>query len=94
MNSMFSGAILFDQNIGNWNISGVTSFNNFMLDKTPLTFTSTNLDEIYNGWSTKNPITGVSINFGSANYTISGGQAGRDILTGTYGWTITDGGGI
>jgi surface protein len=89
----------FNQNIGNWNISGVTNFINFMLGKTPLTFSTTNLDAIYNGWSTKNPKPNLNITFGSANYTISGGQAGRDILTGStgsggYGWAITDGGGI
>jgi surface protein len=91
--------IVFNQNIGNWNISGVTDFTDFMSGKTSLTFSTTNLDAIYNGWSTKNPHTGLTINFGSANYTISGGQAGKDILTGStmsggYGWTIIDGGGI
>jgi hypothetical protein len=70
-----------------------------MIGKTPATFSTTNLDSIYNGWSTKNPKTGITINFGTANYTTSGGQAGKDILTGStgsggYGWTITDGGGI
>ena len=85
---------MFNQDIGNWNISNVTDFNYFMDGKTSLTFSTTNLDAIYNGWSTKNPQTGLSIDFGSANYTTLGGQAGRDILTGTYGWTIIDGGGI
>jgi hypothetical protein len=67
-----------------------------MLGKTPATFSTTNLDSIYNGWSTKNPKTGVTINFGSANYT-STGSSGKAILTGStgsggYAWTITDGG--
>jgi surface protein len=96
MNSMFSGAILFDQNIGNWNISGVTVMNNFMLGKTNSNYSTTNLDAIYNGWSTKNPKTGVTVNFGSIKYT-SASSAGKAILTGStgsggYGWTITDGG--
>jgi surface protein len=98
MSAMFYNSP-FNQNIGNWSISGVTNFTNFMLGKTPSTFSTTNLDAIYNGWSTKNPKTGITINFGSANYTTSGGQAGKNILTGStisggYGWTITDGGGI
>ena len=89
----------FNQDIGNWNISGVTLFGSFMAGKTPLTFSATNLDSIYNGWSTKNPKTGITINFGSANYTTSISGAGKAILTGStgsggYGWTITDGGGI
>ena len=98
MNSMFQLS-QFNQNIGNWNISGVTNFTNFMIGKTPSTFSTTNLNSIYNGWSTKNPKTGITINFGSANYTTSISGAGKAILTGStgsggYGWTITDGGGI
>jgi len=86
----------FNQNIGNWNISGVTYFNGFMLDKTPSTFSTTNLDAIYNGWSTKTPHTGLTISFGSAKYTLAG-SVGKAILTGStgsggYAWTITDGG--
>ena len=96
MSSMFFSATSFNQNIGNWNISGVTFFDSFMFGKTPLTFSTTNLNAIYNGWSTKNPKTGRTINFGTAKYT-SSGQAGKNILTGStgsggYGWIITDGG--
>ena len=81
------------------NTSDYTNFNNFMLGKTPSTFSTTNLDSIYNGWSTKNPKPNLNITFGTANYTTSGGQAGKNILTGStmsggYAWTITDGGGI
>jgi surface protein len=86
----------FNQDIGNWNISGVTSFADFMAGKTPLTLSTTNLDSIYNGWSTKTPQTGLTINFGSAKHT-SLSSAGKAILTGStgsggYEWTITDGG--
>jgi surface protein len=85
----------FNQDIGNWDISNVSDFFEFMGDKTPLTFSTTNLDSIYNGWSSLPSLqSGINISFGSANYTTSGGQAGKDILIGTYGWTITDGGGI
>jgi surface protein len=96
MQEMFYGSPAFNQDIGNWNISGVTSFTDFMTFKTPLTFSTTNLDSIYNGWSTKTPQTGLTINFGSAKYT-SLSSAGKSILTGStgsggYAWTITDGG--
>jgi surface protein len=90
MEVMFSNS-QFNQDIGNWNISGVTNFFEFMVGKTPVTFSTTNLDSIYNGWSTKNPQTGLNIDFGSANYS-SVASVGRDILTGTYGWSIIDGG--
>jgi surface protein len=91
MDIMFNGAVAFNQDIGNWNISGVTNFTSFMDGKTPLTFSTTNLNAIYNGWSTKNPKPNRSISFGTAKYT-SASSAGRAVLTGTYGWTITDGG--
>jgi hypothetical protein len=95
MTNLFASSS-FNQDIGNWNISGVTSFTNFLFGKTPLTFSTTNLDSIYNGWSTKNPKTNKSITFGSAKYTAAG-VAGKAILTGStgsggYGWTIIDGG--
>jgi len=95
MQSMFQGSS-FNQDIGNWNISGVTNFGFFMLGKTPSTFSITNLNSIYNGWSTKTPKPNLSISFGTAKYS-SAGQAGKNILTGStmsggYNWTITDGG--
>jgi hypothetical protein len=95
MTSMFQSSS-FNQDIGNWNISGVTNFTDFMFAKTPITFSTINLDSIYNGWQTKTPQTGLTINFGSAKYTLAS-QPGKDILTGStmsggYGWTITDGG--
>jgi hypothetical protein len=63
-----------------------------MFGKTPITFSSLNLNNIYNGWVTKNPKTFITISFGSAKYTAAG-QSSRNILTGPpYNWFITDGG--
>jgi hypothetical protein len=90
MTSMFNSTP-FNQPIGNWNISGVTNFNFFMLNKTTSTLSSSNLDNIYNGWVTKNPQIGITITFGSAKHT-SGSTTNKNILTSTYGWFITDGG--
>ena len=88
---MFRGAT-FNQNIGSWNISNITNATDFMTGKTPATFSATNLDAIYNGWSSRPVQPNISITFGTAKYTAAG-QAGKDILTGApNNWTIIDGG--
>jgi surface protein len=91
MNSMFYGAIAFDQDIGFWNVASLSQATNFMGLKTPATFSTSNLDAIYNGWSTTVTQIGVTISFNTAKYTPAS-IAGRLILTGPYGWFITDGG--
>jgi surface protein len=92
MSSMFRNENQFNQDIGGWNVSGVTNFSNFMDGKTPTYFSATNLDAIYNGWSSRPVKPNITISFGTIKYT-SAGLAGRNILTGSPNfWTITDGG--
>ena len=108
MHAMFASNSAFNKDISSWIVTGVTQINSsigggfdsfnttqkFMYGKTPLTYSSANLDALYNGWANQNVQTGLRISFSSANYTILGGQAARDVLTNTYGWIITDGGGV
>jgi len=109
MKNMFAGGpaggpAAFNQDISSWIVTSVTeNFDNlpgspsglrFMSGKTPLTFSSANLDALYNGWASQNVNTGLRISFGSANYTILGGQAAKDYLINTKGWIISDGGGV
>lgn len=96
MRQMFQGATAFNQNIGSWNISNLAGANalfNFMSTKTPDTFSASNLDAIYNGWSGLTFVnTGFNISFGTAKYTAAG-SSGKAVLTGSpNNWTITDGG--
>jgi len=91
MGEMFLEATAFNQNIGTWNVENVVNFSGFMQGKTPATFSTTNLNAIYNGWSTQAVQSSLDIDFGTAKYT-SAATAGRLILTGTALWTITDGG--
>ena len=92
MEQMFSNSTSFNQNIGSWDVSNVSILTDFMLGKTFSNYSTTNLDAIYNGWSSLPTLqSGININFGTIKYT-AGGSAGKAILQGTYGWTITDGG--
>ena len=91
MYQMFKDAPAFNQNIGTWNVANVTNFNGFMGSKTDATFSTTNLNAIYNGWSTQSVQPSLTIDFGTAKYTAAA-TAGRLVLTGTKLWTITDGG--
>ena len=72
MVNMFNLATSFDQNIGNWNVSQVTIFTGFMANKTPATFSTTNLDAIYNGWIKNELQKSMSITFGTAKYSSGG----------------------
>jgi len=91
MSGMFYNADAFNQNIGTWNVANVANFTNFMSTKTDATFSTNNLNAIYNGWSTQAVQPSLDITFGTAKYTAAA-TAGRLILTGTKLWTITDGG--
>jgi hypothetical protein len=63
-----------------------------MWGKTAATFSTANLDAIYNGWSARTLKPNVTITFGSAKYTAAA-TAGRLVLTSSpNSWTITDGG--
>jgi len=85
---MFTNATSFSQNLGNWNISAVTSMTG-MFDG--VTLSTANYDSLLLGWSGEAVKSNVVFSGGNSKYSTAG-QVGRDILTGTYGWTITDGG--
>jgi surface protein len=95
MNAMFQLCDQINFNIGTWDVGNVADFTDFM-DSATTTFSTTNLNAIYNGWSASGVQNDCSITFGTAEYTTAGGQAGKDILISVvyYNWTIIDGGGI
>ena len=85
---------LFFEGLGldTWTIGGITAAGN--------TFAATKISIVnYNlllvSWEAQAPPNAVAISFGGANYVIgSAAEAARTSLITTYGWTITDGGGI
>ena len=91
MNAMFYGCTQINFNIGTWNVAAITDFSDFMADATP-TFSTTNLNAIYNGWVNFPLQSSLSISFGTAQYTAAA-SANRATLVGlSYNWTIIDGG--
>ena len=93
MYAMFAVTYAFDQDISTWDINQVTNFNDFMVNATGLS--TTNYDLLLVGWEAQAPLTGKSVNFGGSKYTLgSAAETARASLISTYGWTITDGGGI
>lgn len=101
MAQMFYGAVSFDRSLENWNIVNVTNFSNFMAyagistpnyDATLIGWEAT-LQAAYPSGAGYTPT--ISITFGSSQYTLGGAaESARASLISTFGWTITDGGGV
>ncbi len=95
MSYMFSGATAFDQNIGTWNVTGFSPPGVWpggsvgMFDGVSLSVL--NYDRLLIGWAKQSVRDGTVFSGGLSKYSV-GGLAGRNALTGTHGWTITDGG--
>ena len=90
---MFRGSDSFDQTLENWDITSVSNAVDFMQNKT---LSTVNYDATLIGWAAlTTPPSGLTISFGSSQYTNSGAAlAARNTLTTTYSWIITDGGGV
>jgi surface protein len=86
----------FANTVAGWSIASLNNATSMFNQTGPGT---TNYDQILDsttGWASQATIqSGVTFGAGSTQYTLGGNaEAGRNVLTGTYGWTITDGGGV
>jgi len=96
MTNMLQNASSFNQSLSAWDITGINSTTslNFFLQN--VTIDTANYDAILISWAAQTPLfNGVTPDFGNSQYTLGGAaESARNTLINTYGWTITDGGGI
>ncbi len=92
MSNMFNGATVFNQNLATWNVTGVTAAGGMASMFTSSGLSSINYSNILVGWSGQVVKSGITFSGGGAKYYTGAPATARGVLTGTYGWTITDGG--
>lgn len=92
MANMFENCSLFNQDISGFDVQNVTDFGtDFMTVNVP--FSTSNYDLLLNTWSALPSLnSNLTISFGDTQYSSPGN--GRNTLTGTYSWTINDGGAV
>ena len=84
----FRQVIAFNQNLNNWDVSAVTDMTDMLKY---ITLSTANYDALLLGWSVQRLQNEVVFSAGNSTYS-SSSQGARDTLTGTYNWTVTDGG--
>ncbi len=87
MNSMFSNASDFNSDISAWDVSKVTDFQFIFGGAT--SFSRQNYEKLLSGWSELELTLQNNISFWAPPVNYCFGKAARNILTDTYGWTIT-----
>lgn len=87
MTEMFGYCTSFKKDISSWDVSNVEDASYFMTGVFDYPF----LNQIYQKWSALPLKHNVKIDFGNSKYDAAYASY-RNILTGTFNWTITDGG--
>jgi len=86
----FKYATSFDEDLGTWDISSLM-FANGAFDNSGLS--TTNYDNLLNGWASQAPNINSNVPFGAAGINrTSASLSAYNTLTTTYNWTITDAG--
>ncbi|GEM_PF-1209738 len=84
---MFESATLFDQDLSNWDMSKATDLR-WMFNDAGLS--TANYDATLKGWAQQTLNSNLSL--GATGISCCQSKSWHDILTGTYGWTISDNG--
>ena len=87
MSNAFQSRGDFNGGLSYWDVSSVTDMS-FMFDNSGVS--ASNYDAILTGWSQQDVQSNVVLGADGLNY--CSGEAARQILIDTYGWTIADGG--
>ncbi len=85
---LFTNCTSFNQGIGSWDVSNVTSMTDML---NGVTLSTANYNSMLISWAAQNVQNGVNFHAGNSKYSPGQAADARDILTGTYGWIITDG---
>lgn len=82
-----------DISLANWTPISMTSALGFWFNNNSMS--TANYDATLISWAAQTLQNNVTFDFGSSQYTLGGAaEAARNTLINTYGWTITDGGGL
>ena len=88
MSYMFYNASSFNQPLGCWNVSCVTSMSSMFYG---VILSTSNYDDLLLGWSQLTLQSNVTFDAGYSKYSNVAADARQFIIT-TFAWTITDGG--
>ena len=89
MGLTFFAAPSFNQSLGSWDISSCTTMSQMIQGSG---MSTANYDATLIGWAAQAPNIQSNVVFSLGPKYTSAAQSARDLLTGTYGWTISDGG--
>ena len=93
LDGMLQDCTSFNRSLGSWPLPALTSAYNMLRG---VTLSKANYNATLAGWGVASTNSGVTFSGGNSHYDSStggyNGTAGRTYLTGTKGWTITDGG--
>ena len=95
MGSMLQNCNLFKQDLSAWQVTACANFNNFYtgdINNPNSLVNQTNYDALLTSWAAQAVRSSVIFTMGTSKYSAAVAGAARTTLTGTYSWTVNDGG--